>query len=433
MAVERVVVDAPTALNLLGGVVLLALGAWVLSVKPRRATNLALAGFTLALGARFALGNLVNATTAIVVLTPDDPWLLLIGIVRLGGMLAAAGAACAVAMLVPTRASRRELALPAALLAAQVVVGGLMWIAASGALPNSPASGALNVAPFADLPPLVRGLWLAEAFARSAILSSALTASIVTLALRYRRAAASERHSIALVAAAFSVIVGTEIGSYASPRSYILVVAQLAACAIAVALWLHNADRLEGHRREARVLAWILPGALLLGRLGSASTFPNSAGVPGIARTLGAAILTYAILRAQLLGMDVRVRWGIQRSTLAAIFVVVFFVASEIAQQWFGATNAYVGILAAGALLFALAPLQRFAEKVANAAVPEAAAKPMAATDRAWAYAEAARAAWADGALSRDERAMLDRLREALVIPEDEAHRIEREASKGEP
>jgi hypothetical protein len=88
-----------------------------------------------------------------------------------------------------------------------------------------------------------------------------------------------------------------------------------------------------------------------------------------------------------------------------------------------------VGIVAAGALLFALTPLQHAAERVASAAVPGA--KPVAAmsgADRARLYREQARFMWQDGQLSEDERRALLHLRDQLGLSRDEAARLEEEA-----
>ncbi|HVM45332.1 MAG TPA: hypothetical protein VM582_05300 [Candidatus Thermoplasmatota archaeon] len=55
----------------------------------------------------------------------------------------------------------------------------------------------------------------------------------------------------------------------------------------------------------------------------------------------------------------------------AITFVALFFVVSELAATLFSERMGTVlGIMAAGALLFALAPLQRVAERVADAAMP---------------------------------------------------------------
>jgi hypothetical protein len=149
-----------------------------------------------------------------------------------------------------------------------------------------------------------------------------------------------------------------------------------------------------------------------------------------VVATLGTAtLLGYAILRTQVFDVDVRLRWTVSRGTLVAIFLGVFFVVAQIAQGYLQQTQGYVVAgVATGALLLAIRPLERLADRVANAAVPGAAR--LSRDDRSRVYLEAAREAWADGSISRDERAMLDRTRTALGITADEALRLEGEAAR---
>jgi hypothetical protein len=170
-----------------------------------------------------------------------------------------------------------------------------------------------------------------------------------------------------------------------------------------------------------RTIAWLLLATALLaslarGPIGGPGDDPASYGF-GISRIAGALILSYAIVRHQMFGLEHKVRFTIKSTTLGTIFIVCFFVASEATQQFFGerANSAYVGIAAAGALVFALSPLQRLAERVAKAAVPEtvAGSAPGARDD---VYRETARRLMADGSLSsRDER-ILARLAQELGI-----------------
>jgi uncharacterized membrane protein YebE (DUF533 family) len=82
-------------------------------------------------------------------------------------------------------------------------------------------------------------------------------------------------------------------------------------------------------------------------------------------------------------------------------------------------------------LVFALAPLQRVADRVATAAVPlaAAAAVPVAASDvaHARAYRAAVRAALADGDVTRDEEAHLADVAQELGIGAADALRLRRE------
>lgn len=106
-------------------------------------------------------------------------------------------------------------------------------------------------------------------------------------------------------------------------------------------------------------------------------------------------------------------------------FDIIFFATEAGLGTW-------IGIAAAGFLVFALAPIQRFAERVSDAAMP-AVKEPakMSPDDRLSAYEALARVAWEDGALSADERRLLDEARERLGLSADEASRVESEAAPG--
>lgn len=174
-----------------------------------------------------------------------------------------------------------------------------------------------------------------------------------------------------------------------------------------------------------------------LGVVGTASAFFGGSFVIGftfgvafspstIARTFDLLLVAYAILRLQYLGLDVKIRWGLSKSTVAAAFVAVFFIASEVAQQFFGDrfNNNYVGIGAAGLLVLGIAPLQRMADRFASTAVPVTTATGgrVAAVD---VYRHQVQQAWADGRIAPDERRMLRRLRQDLGMNADEADQIE--------
>lgn len=132
------------------------------------------------------------------------------------------------------------------------------------------------------------------------------------------------------------------------------------------------------------------------------------------------ALLAYVVLRGQIPGLDVKVRWGLSKSTVAAVFIAVFFIVSETTQQFFGETlgSAYVGIAAAGTLVFAIAPLQRAAERLAEKAIPAPIDSPRAraAPDaQEVAYRAAVRLALRGG-ISRNEELDLARIAEAHAL-----------------
>lgn len=140
---------------------------------------------------------------------------------------------------------------------------------------------------------------------------------------------------------------------------------------------------------------------------------------------LQAALLTAAIFKDQTIGFSGKVRVTIRSGTVGAIFVAVFFAASELAQEVIGGTSGpYYGIAVAAGLVFFLAPLQRFGERLANAAVPGASPYTTAGVATADAYEAAVRFTLVDRKLSRREEAHLAVLAEKLALPAGEAMRL---------
>jgi hypothetical protein len=174
-----------------------------------------------------------------------------------------------------------------------------------------------------------------------------------------------------------------------------------------------------GFAAEARAIPFLIEGA----------RFPHWE--LAIAFTVATAILLYGILKSHLFDIDLRIKWTLRQGTLAGVFVAAFFVASEATkatfEDWTG--HAFVGIAAAAMLLFALAPLQRFSDRVANAALPHVRALgDLDGSERARLYEEQVRFAWADGTLEKHERALLEHLRERLGLSREEAGRLEQRA-----
>ena len=138
-------------------------------------------------------------------------------------------------------------------------------------------------------------------------------------------------------------------------------------------------------------------------------------------------LLTYGILRNQLFDIDLRIRWTIKQSTLAAAILSIIFLISEAASQFLSAELGNIlGLLAAAVVMFFLAPLQRFAERVASAAMPNTQNTPAyVAYRKMQVYEAAVTEAQQDGGISNKERALLARLRDSLGITEHDANAIE--------
>lgn len=140
-------------------------------------------------------------------------------------------------------------------------------------------------------------------------------------------------------------------------------------------------------------------------------------------------LIAYGILRTQLFDIDLRIRWTIKQTTVAAALLSVVFLVSEGVSAFLSAELGNVaGLLAAAVVMFFLAPLQRFAERVASTAMPNTENTPQYATFRKMqVYETAVAEAREGGGISAKERSLLNRLRESLGISAIDAAAIERE------
>lgn len=141
-------------------------------------------------------------------------------------------------------------------------------------------------------------------------------------------------------------------------------------------------------------------------------------------------LIAYGILRTQLFDIDLRIRWTIKQSTVAGIFVAVFYLVSEGADRLLSSEFGNVlGLLASALVVFFLVPLQRFAESVASAAMPHTQDTPEYVAYRKLQVYEAAliEALEFGGGISEKERALLNRLRDSLGVSEAVADEMERD------
>ncbi len=140
-------------------------------------------------------------------------------------------------------------------------------------------------------------------------------------------------------------------------------------------------------------------------------------------------IIAYGILRTQLFDIDLRIRWTLKQSTLAAAIVAIMFILSEGAERLLSAELGNVGSLMVAALVvFALTPLQRFAERVATVAMPNTQNTPeYKASRKLQVYEAALSEALQEGGISQKERALLVHLRDSLGISASDTEAIEAE------
>jgi hypothetical protein len=166
--------------------------------------------------------------------------------------------------------------------------------------------------------------------------------------------------------------------------------------------------RLKGAGREAVAVTLVADLFVALGI--AVALFLPTESPSAVARTYDVVLVAYAILRLQYLDLDVKIRWGLSKTTVAALFIAVFFVVSEgaaalFSEQW--GTGA--GILAAGGLVFGIAPLMRWSDRLAATAIPGA-------TDAEAIYLAAFRTAIADGRISAKEEVNLAEVAERLSL-----------------
>lgn len=153
--------------------------------------------------------------------------------------------------------------------------------------------------------------------------------------------------------------------------------------------------------------------------------------VYAIATPIFVALLTYAILKVQLFDIELRIKIGIRRGTVALVFLIVFVAVAEIAQSFLSAEYGLAaGGVVAGILLVAIRPLERMADRVASVAMPTATGSPeYLAYKKLEVYRAAVESALeADGRIDDREIAKLDRLAAKLGVRPEDAAAVRRDA-----
>jgi hypothetical protein len=408
------------AYNVLSGLLLVALGAGIAWLGRARRSNLALAIFSGSFGLGWTLNYAFNGDDPLA-----GPALVLFGALE----VIAAGALVAVARSFPQPLAPGEQGvhvLPAAVAALSFVASIVLGLATG--------AGSVLGQEAQLVPPVFSNA------VRSA-LAAGFAFALLLLALRYARTASAKlRHQQLLMSAALTLYPGFVAGEYLLVElpGYGRGIASLLVLGVLAVLWLRNArDAPEGASRAPRNLALLvlaMPTLAIALTAAMGTGFVGRGPPPATARVLTVAVLAYAILKHQLLGLDVKVKWTLTRGTLAGIFIAVFLVTTQVAQNYLSGYGPLVGGVAAGLLLFALTPLQRVAERVANVAMPSVkSVGEMAHPERASAYRQQAVVAWADGNVDRRDRAFLEALRNSLGLSHEEAARLESEAAASQP
>ncbi len=138
-------------------------------------------------------------------------------------------------------------------------------------------------------------------------------------------------------------------------------------------------------------------------------------------------LVAYGVLRVQLFDIDLRIKRTLKRGTVAAAFVATFFVISELAGNYLSQQLGTVfGVLATGALVFFLDPIQRAAARLSDTAMPNTLDTPEYENFRKLqVYDSAIRAALEDGHISRRQRRVLDSMIDSMGIDRELARRME--------
>lgn len=144
-------------------------------------------------------------------------------------------------------------------------------------------------------------------------------------------------------------------------------------------------------------------------------------------------LVSYGVLTTQLFDIDLKIRWTVRQSTVAAAFVAVFFFVSEGVQTFLSVQlGNFLGVAAASLLVFFIAPLRRVADRVADFAVPGARqGSDYEAFRKLQVYQAALEGVYSDSRISVKERAVLQRLRDALGIADADADRLEEDVRRG--
>lgn len=140
-------------------------------------------------------------------------------------------------------------------------------------------------------------------------------------------------------------------------------------------------------------------------------------------------LLAYAIVKVQLFDIDLKLKFALRQGTVAAILVATFFVVSEgLATLLSEQLGTFLGIATAGALLLFLAPLQRLAERLSDAAMPgvDGDDPDYVLLRKRDVYRAALEGAAEDGEVTARERRVLEKLQMELGLATSEVRTLER-------
>ena len=140
-------------------------------------------------------------------------------------------------------------------------------------------------------------------------------------------------------------------------------------------------------------------------------------------------LTAYGIAFLHILNIDIKIKKTLKRSTVTAMFVAFFFIVSEISAALLSdQIGPILALIASGALLFFLAPLQELATNVADKAMPSVQDTPeYQKFRRLQIYGAAVEDSAKQGPLVGAQRIALDRLLQDLELSTQDARSIETE------
>ncbi len=166
---------------------------------------------------------------------------------------------------------------------------------------------------------------------------------------------------------------------------------------------------------------------------GSEDAFFDPWGVNGILRLIGWTALVYAIVRHDLLGVQLP-HIAVSRGALGASSLALLFIIAQIVENFLDARYSLLtGGIFAGAFLFSAQPLQRAIEGLGRRpSVPGAGRAPLAGDAGEERFRNAVRLAYRDRRFSPEEELMLADLAEGLGLGARRATEIRHEVERAE-
>lgn len=183
-----------------------------------------------------------------------------------------------------------------------------------------------------------------------------------------------------------------------------------------------------GARDVGLPLTFILVLIAEAGIVGTTARFVAAVVLPAAILLVFVLLLTYGILKTQLFDIDLKIKLGIERSTLAGVFGVTFLAVSEIVERLLGVEGAIYGVVAAVSIGLFFQHIENGAAYVADRLMPgvedtEAYRR----TQKEQIYQAQLEELMADEQVTTKERRALLRLQESLGLDADAANRLERE------